>query len=202
MMIPHSRRYFSLQYFYLLSEQGHLYHLFDPLPFIQKVSVPCGPAFLRNEKFLDFFFKNLHPTPPELPHAKLFPFVSRCGKEGNFLAVPGGFAPIVFTDSIAVNKNIQNENENVSTTPMKNNSRTLKFAGSLQQVLDPAQLREWEGRLYHPVPTERIIRGLQDGNAERSSLKAARRSSTIHQENEDGVVTTDKAASECVDPVL
>src|SRR3989338_8997515 len=76
-LMAQSRKIFSLQYFYLLTEQGHLYHLFDPLPFIKNGKTPSGPAFLRNEKFLDFFFKNLHPTPPELPHAKLFPFVSR-----------------------------------------------------------------------------------------------------------------------------
>jgi len=199
--IPQSRRYFSLQYFYLLSEQGYLYHLFDPLPFIQKGSVPCGPAYLRNEKFLDFFFKNLHPTPPNLPHSKLFPFVSRCGKEGNFLAVPGVFSPVVFTDAISPTsdeKYDESSDHSATTANSTTSSRTLKFAGNLTTELDPSLLREWEGRLYHPVG-QGNIRGLISSSDE--AIKPRRKFLNGNElgEKELEEIKT-KVSSECVDP--
>jgi len=200
-----SRRFFSVNYFYLLTEQGYLYHLYNPIPFIEKYQVPCGPAYLRNEKFLDFFFKNLHPTPPELPHAKLFPFVSRCGREGNFLAVPGVFAPVFFTDSIGGEEHQQQEQEPTEKLKNEKHSRTLKFGGSLTTELDPALLREYEGRLYHPVGGH--ARGLtKDAKPipERRSKSKSNEKQEVHENESDDAAssaTSSAKSSECVDPV-
>ena len=188
-----SRRHFQLQYFYALNERGHLYHLFDPTAFIERGALPSGPAHLRDAKFLDFFFRNLHPTPPELPHARLFPFVSRCGREGNFLATPGVVAPVVFTawtgeggggdhDEHPPQQHQHRQRDGSDATADSTSQAAgaarqydLLFAGTMRQRLEVTRLREWRGRLYHPVD---CIRGLQPGGALRRARAVAATSMT------------------------
>lgn len=182
-----SRRYFAQNYFYLLSERGELYHLNDPLSFVRCGKVPSGPTFIRSEKFLDFFFKasNLCRTPPELPHARLFPFVSRCGKEGNFIAVRDVHAPVVFT---AYDRDLR--------------EFTIAGSKSLKQKLAPEKLCEWNGRLFCPLDG---YRGLDSSHSLR--VRRSHRDDEVAADAAPGdagdssCVISSKAQSECCDPL-
>lgn len=191
-----SRRYFKQQYFYLLDESGRLYHLTDPLAFLRHGKVPSGPSFLRNEPFLKFFFSHMHATPRDLPHAAFFPFVSRCGSEGNFVAAPAARAPVVFTE-------------------YDRERRAFSFGGgTLTQTLDPALLREHDGRLYHPLTDHRLFRGLRCDPTTGEPLhplpvrRQFRAQSDAASQQQQGADDDDeagqpavKAQSECVDAV-
>jgi hypothetical protein len=133
-------------YYYYLNERGDLYHMYDPSPYVIDGKIPSGPAFLSEPKFSDFFFSHLWVTPPEL-YINKFPYISRCGTEGNYLAVED--APIVFT-SLAIGEDL--------------NDSTLGFAGTLQNPFDPQALRVSGGRLYHPITYSKFVgRGLNYG---------------------------------------
>ena len=72
----------------------------------------------------------------------LFPFVSHCGGEGNYLAVQD--APVVFHD-LEFGRTIDELSEN---------DASMVFAGSLREPFSVSALRVGcEGRLYHPVTT-------------------------------------------------
>ena len=129
---------FKREYHYFLSERGRLYHLIDPQPYLTRGSLPCGPAFLTNEKHLNFFWTHLRRTPQGAPHAAKFPFVSLCGPEANYLACDD--APVVFTElSLGCGSDAASDG-------------TLSFAGgSMTQAFDAGRLRTGNDRLYHPV---------------------------------------------------
>eukprot|EP01060_Flectonema_neradi_P007915 TRINITY_DN15630_c0_g1_i1.p1 TRINITY_DN15630_c0_g1~~TRINITY_DN15630_c0_g1_i1.p1 ORF type:complete len:189 (+),score=24.78 TRINITY_DN15630_c0_g1_i1:75-641(+) len=123
------------EYFFYLNDHGHLYHLMNPESF-EKGKIPVGPAHLRNDKFLDFFFTmmkenktGMHPS---------YKWVSRCKGELNFLWPSD--TPVVFHGV-----------KNISGTDQlwygaENSGRlTVPFQPDQLSICD-------EGRLYHPSP--------------------------------------------------
>lgn len=53
------------KYFYYLNERGNLYHVFDLEGLFSGVpkGIPSGPSFLRDPKFLNFFYQRLRRNP-------------------------------------------------------------------------------------------------------------------------------------------
>ena len=76
----------------------------------------------------------------------MFPYVSLCGKELNFIACEK--EPIVFYDLTTTSKDDKN-NKSSSSSDM-----VLRFAGTLEEPFVPSSLVvDEEGYLYHPVTT-------------------------------------------------
>jgi hypothetical protein len=100
-MVISIHKWCKAAYFYYLSEEGLLYHLYDPTLFLHRGVTPVRTTNLRDPRFLRFFTRRLQMTPvAALPHvAARFPYVSVCGAEANFLALHEGcfHAPCVFT---------------------------------------------------------------------------------------------------------
>lgn len=150
---------FKREYFFFLNERGQLYHIFDVTGFLHPTNPTrlTGPIFLRDTKFLNFFWKHLRHTEPsrnftsasadafaplklESHASRLFPFVSHCGSEGNYLAMQD--SPVVFFDiDVAGGEDGHKESH-------------LSFAGDMREPFVVESLRvSHEGRLYHPVAT-------------------------------------------------
>jgi len=97
---------------------------------------------LKDEKFLDFFFKRLKPNFDSSTASK-YPFVSPCGNELNFLAPED--TPIVF-NKLMLNKSIPS---------------ALQYAGRLAIEFDPRGLAfgRDSGRLYARLPKSMVSLG-------------------------------------------
>ena len=65
------------QYYYFVDTHGRLY-LHDSKP---RTIATC----LKDNKFLDFFWKRLQPNTGQLVPSSSFPYVSPCGTELNFV---------------------------------------------------------------------------------------------------------------------
>jgi hypothetical protein len=110
-------------YFYYVNHYGNLYVLEDEF----QRKMPFGPSFLKDKKFLDFFFKRLQKNDDfNLKTHPDFPFVSKCGRELNF--VKCAETPIVF-------QNLEKQ--------------CLIYGGSLKTQFDPSALLIKDGKLYH-----------------------------------------------------
>lgn len=126
-------------YHFWLDERGHLYRIFNVEAF-QAGKLPTGPAYLKEGKFLDFFFRNARKRDPAGGDGvdadpRLYPYVSYCGAEANaYAATP---SPIVFH----------------SLAPAASGSGDdLVYAGSLRHPFSPAALRvDDAGRIYHAL---------------------------------------------------
>lgn len=174
-----TRNLFPREYFYWLSDQGRLYHLYDVEAFLDKPeNPPHGPSYIKDPKLLDFFFNDLLVTedlvekkrrrlgdrekkragatadtlakysadtsvlsPEDMALIKLFPYVSRCANEVNFLAVQR--APLVF-HGIEVNR-----------PPTGATVGHLLYGGRRKHPFHPAALRvDKHGYVYHPIDRE------------------------------------------------
>eukprot|EP01063_Lacrimia_lanifica_P009764 TRINITY_DN16644_c0_g1_i1.p1 TRINITY_DN16644_c0_g1~~TRINITY_DN16644_c0_g1_i1.p1 ORF type:complete len:207 (+),score=61.71 TRINITY_DN16644_c0_g1_i1:315-935(+) len=123
------------EYFFYLNDHGNLYHLLDRAAFeAGGRGIPVGPAHLRDEKFLDFFFAMLRPNATGV-HEAAFPYVSLCRGERNYLRPSD--RPYVFKEIV---------------TDAGNNATHLVYGGAARVDFDPTALCLCdEGRIYHPA---------------------------------------------------
>ena len=122
-----SRRPQRRHYYYWVNHYGQLYVLDDAA----HQPMPYGPTYLKDAKFLDFFFRQLQRAPRDPPGSRTdaFPWLSRCGIEYNW--VRASRTPIVFSllrDGL------------------------LSYAGTLSVPFEPDGLVLQNGELYHPDP--------------------------------------------------
>lgn len=54
---------FLREYYYFLNQRGQLFHIYDIEGLLSVSKLPTGPTFLRDPKFLDFFFQRIRPNP-------------------------------------------------------------------------------------------------------------------------------------------
>ncbi|KAM4685857.1 UPF0598 protein C8orf82 homolog isoform 2-T2 [Amazona ochrocephala] len=118
------------EYFYYLDHQGQL--------FLDDTKVKNFITCFKDVAFLSFFFKQLEPNRSGRYEAE-FPFLSRCGRERNFLRCED--RPIVFTHLLP------------------GDSRLLSFCGGGERLAVPFQPEKLtvfpeNGRLYHPAPAK------------------------------------------------
>lgn len=113
------------QYFYHVNHFGQLYCLGES-PIVDKL--PFGPAYLKDAKFLDFFFRNLRFRPGMFAD---YPHCSVCGIEENF--VRSARTPIVYR-------------------MLSDDGQHLVHAHSLLVPFDPSSLLVRNGELYHAPP--------------------------------------------------
>ena len=88
------------EYFYHYNEHGKLYFIYDTVSMLSHMTSssacgkwkwPSGPTFLKDEKFLKFFANNLRVNSEyiiqrnESNYHSLFPYVSKCGNEYNYI---------------------------------------------------------------------------------------------------------------------
>ena len=140
------------RYFYFVDERGRLY-LDEHWP---KGIATC----LRAPKFLDFFFspRNLRvESVGGLTGSRsLFPFISHCGKERNF--VRAAATPVVFHSlyrkalGVADAAGSTDAASSADATSAEAGSM-LGYAHSLEQRFDPRSLRvcQQSGRLFHKL---------------------------------------------------
>lgn len=150
-------------YFYYLSPLGHLYHLSEEKAiccFInvkekqiasRAASLPTGPAHLKMIPFLNFFFRQLRPSKPNLAEMsenqqklqKYFPYQSACKGEMNFLHAAE--TPFVFH---SLDKDLE-----IHSTGQQ--ERKLLYAGNLKSPFQPNLLRvdSENGQIYYPSPS-------------------------------------------------
>ena len=93
--------------------------------------MPFGPVYLKEPRFLDFFFRRLKATPDDDAYGSLamrqrWPYVSLCGRERNF--VRAARTAIVYQDLL--------DNE-------------LCYAGTLRVPFRPETLSVVHGELLH-----------------------------------------------------
>jgi hypothetical protein len=78
------------RYFFFVSQLGHLY------PVENAFERPFGPTFLKEKRFLEFFYKRIRRAVVEDGEdTSLWPFLSMCGRELNFVSCAQK-TPIVF----------------------------------------------------------------------------------------------------------
>lgn len=77
------------EWFYYLDKEGRLYHLGE-----DKTATPTGPVHLKDQRFLNFFFRRVQPNSTD--RYREFPWLSICMGEYNYLRVND--TPIVFTE--------------------------------------------------------------------------------------------------------
>jgi len=108
------------EYFYVVDEQGYLY--------LEETKLKIFTSAFKDVKFLDFFFKRLEPT-----SCQTYPWMSRCGKEVNFVKAQD--TPIVFTQLVE--------------------NRLYWNHTSMSMAFDASKLFcSNAGRIYHPSPVE------------------------------------------------
>lgn len=153
-------------YFYHLHATGHLYHLSEQQAynyFIHRdksTRLPSGPTHLKLASFLNFFFKQLKPTPNYsdlsekyfplsseqqdlLPY---FPYLNVCMGELNLLNVTD--APIVY-HSVSIP---------FKDTLPENTKRKLIYAGSLSTEFRVNSLQvAKDGKIFHALPPDHVI---------------------------------------------
>merc|ERR1711879_339169 len=167
--VPQLRR----AYFYYVNHHAHLFSLpelevapsfdvndtgGDALPSVvsrialathHEYPLPAGPTHLKDNRFLDFFFKRVKPTQQlftsdeqqHLEFLELYPFVSLCAGEFNFLRCED--KPIVFHTLKP-----RDECEH-------GDKRVLLYGASLEVPFKLDLLRMCtNGRLYHPTMDE------------------------------------------------
>jgi len=111
------------KYFYWLDDKGRLYVIEE-----NEKKMPFHPAFLKEAKFLDFFFQRVVKNESDL-HLD-YPYISLCGVEYNYIKVAD--RPIVYhsIDSI---------------------TSELIYGANLKVLFDPENIRvSKEGRMYYP----------------------------------------------------
>ncbi|NXA99563.1 CH082 protein, partial [Cnemophilus loriae] len=118
------------EYFYYVDHQGQL--------FLDDTKVKNFITCFKDVAFLSFFFKHLERNRSGRYGAE-FPFVSRCGRERNFLRCAD--VPVVFTRVL----------------PGSGGSHLLSYCGGgagLAVPFQPGMLAVFpeNGRLYHPAP--------------------------------------------------
>ena len=80
------------RYFYYVSQLGHLY----PLESQHVARMPFGPAFLKDKRFLHFFYARLRRTVAgDGENVAQWPWLSVCGRELNFVR-SASRTPVVF----------------------------------------------------------------------------------------------------------
>ncbi|NWW67769.1 CH082 protein, partial [Ifrita kowaldi] len=118
------------EYFYYLDHQGQL--------FLDDTKVKNFITCFKDVGFLSFFFKHLERNRSGRYEAQ-FPFLSRCGRERNFLRCDD--LPVVFTQLL----------------PGSHGNPLLSYCGGGSQLVVPFQpgmltVFPENGRLYHPAP--------------------------------------------------
>ncbi|NXM74595.1 CH082 protein, partial [Serilophus lunatus] len=118
------------EYFYYVDHQGQL--------FLDDCKVKNFITCFKDVEFLSFFFSRLEPNRSGRFQAE-FPFLSRCGRERNFLRCDD--RPVVFTQLL----------------PGSAGNSLLSYCGGgsrLALPFQPEQLAVFpgNGRLYHPAP--------------------------------------------------
>jgi len=110
-----------------------------------KLPSAADPTFLKEKKFVNFFWRRLIANTPESvgrgKYRSEFPFVSPCGKELNY--VKPADCPIVFHTLLL---------DHSSESPEKN--AQLLYAHDLAVPFRPEEVFSLSasGRLYHPAP--------------------------------------------------
>ncbi|XP_048142344.1 UPF0598 protein C8orf82 homolog isoform X2 [Corvus hawaiiensis] len=122
----------SREYFYYLDHQGQL--------FLDDTKVKNFITCFKDVGFLSFFFKHLERNRSGRYEAE-FPFLSRCGRERNFLRCED--LPVVFTQIL----------------PGSDGNHLLSYCGGgarLAVPFQPGMLTVFpeNGRLYHPAPDQ------------------------------------------------
>jgi len=119
-------------WFYYLNDRGCLYNVSEPDDLLSRRKVPRGPTYIRDGRFLNFFFTRLRPN-----HTGAwadFPYISPCGPELNYIRPAD--KPIVFSALV--------------TKP--DGATVLTYAHDLAVPFDPTQLHtNGEGRFYYPI---------------------------------------------------
>ncbi|NWY22573.1 CH082 protein, partial [Aphelocoma coerulescens] len=120
----------SREYFYYLDHQGQL--------FLDDTKVKNFITCFKDVGFLSFFFKHLERNRSGRYEAE-FPFLSRCGRERNFLRCED--LPVVFTQIL----------------PGSDGNHLLSYCGGGARLVVPFQpgmltVFPENGRLYHPAP--------------------------------------------------
>ena len=153
-------------YYYHLHSTGHLYHLSEQQAykyFINKdpsARLPSGPVHLKLVSFLNFFFKQLKPTPSyqeikqkyfpltteQQELINYFPYLNICMGELNFLNVTD--SPIVYhTITVPFKEALSNEN-----------TRKLVYAGNLTTEFQINSLSVSQGgKIFHAPPPDHHI---------------------------------------------
>ncbi|NWI04532.1 CH082 protein, partial [Tichodroma muraria] len=118
------------EYFYYVDHQGQL--------FLDDTKVKNFITCFKDVGFLSFFFKHLERNRSGRYQAE-FPFLSRCGRERNFLRCAD--VPVVFTQIL----------------PGSSGNSLLSYCGGGSKLAVPFQpgmlaVFPENGRLYHPAP--------------------------------------------------
>ncbi|XP_023801020.1 UPF0598 protein C8orf82-like [Cyanistes caeruleus] len=118
------------EYFYYVDHQGQL--------FLDDTKVKNFITCFKDVEFLSFFFKRLERNRSGRYQAE-FPFLSRCGRERNFLRCDD--VPVVFTQIL----------------PGSGGNSLLSYCGGGSRLTVPFQpgmlaVFPENGRLYHPAP--------------------------------------------------
>ncbi|KAK3270212.1 hypothetical protein CYMTET_21379, partial [Cymbomonas tetramitiformis] len=130
----------SREYFYHIDLHGRLY--------LEEVQPKNIATCLKDLRFLDFFFRQLRSS-KGFPHSEIYPFVSPCGRELNFITADD--TPLVYHTL----SQIQANESSVSTDTQ------LIYGGSLSERFFPGAVRMCgeTGRLYHPTPARFLSKG-------------------------------------------
>jgi hypothetical protein len=114
------------RYYFYVSHLGHLY------PVENAVQTPFGPTYLKEKRFLKFFFSHLRRSViSDNEDLSVWPFVSVCGRELNFVR-SASRTPVVFQQ---LHENVLFYGEGALSTP---------FCPSLLALSSV-------GELYHPI---------------------------------------------------
>lgn len=127
-------------YFYYVNHKGNLYVLDDALAAqinetksIPRDKLPFGPTYLKDKKFLDFFFRRVKPNDDDSIKS-IWPFLSVCGVERNYI-ISYSKSPVVFLSFDAERK-------------------SFIYGATLKQPFEPDKLViSNAGELYHPSPS-------------------------------------------------
>ncbi|XP_037983897.1 UPF0598 protein C8orf82 homolog [Motacilla alba alba] len=120
------------EYFYYVDHQGQL--------FLDDTKVKNFVTCFKDVKFLSFFFRHLERNRGGRYRA-LFPFVSRCGRERNFLRCSD--LPVVFTQILPGSRG---DPDPVLSYCGGGSELTVPFRPGMLAVFPE------NGRLYHPAP--------------------------------------------------
>ncbi|KAM4906616.1 UPF0598 protein C8orf82 homolog isoform 2-T2 [Sylvia borin] len=119
------------EYFYYLDHHGRL--------FLDDAKVKNFITCFKDVRFLSFFFRRLERNPLS-PSRRLFPFLSRCGRERNFLRCSD--LPVVFTQLLPSER----PGEFLLSYNFGGPELTVPFQPGMLTLFPE------NGRLYHPAP--------------------------------------------------